>query len=131
MTHNKTCPQYQFTYEIGSGQDIPECDCMTDRFKRALGALLDYKQADIDGIMVLTSRQAIHEIAEYATEAEQLRKERDELIEIDDDFYYDEDSLRIGYGLYSAQNCAGYNRAIKQIAEKYKLAKRIIENGNA
>lgn len=30
----------------------------------ALKALLDYQQADEDGVMVLVSRQAIHEVAE-------------------------------------------------------------------
>ena len=31
----------------------------------ALEALLNYQQADIDGVMVLTSRQAIHEVSDY------------------------------------------------------------------
>ena len=37
---------------------------MTDLIKRATAALLDYKQADMDGVMVETSRQAIHEVAD-------------------------------------------------------------------
>ena len=37
---------------------------MNDRLTVALAALLDYKQADMDGIMVETSRQAIHEVAD-------------------------------------------------------------------
>ena len=56
---------------------------MTDIFKEASNALLNYRQADSDGIMVLTSREAIHvvlnEYMKLATESEQLRKERDEL----------------------------------------------------
>lgn len=31
----------------------------------ATDALLDYKQADNEGVMVLTSRQAIHEVVDY------------------------------------------------------------------
>ena len=27
MKHSKKCPLYQFTYEVGSGQDIPDCNC--------------------------------------------------------------------------------------------------------
>ena len=34
------------------------------RAERALEALLSYSQADEDGIMVVTSRQAIHEVAD-------------------------------------------------------------------
>lgn len=37
----------------------------------ALNALLDYRQADEDGVMVVTSRQAIHEVADEASEARQ------------------------------------------------------------
>jgi len=41
---------------------------MTDKFTPALEALLNYQQADMDGIMVTTFRQAIHEVAdEYAS----------------------------------------------------------------
>lgn len=36
-----------------------------EEIEKALEALLNYKQADAEGIMVLTSRQAIHEIADY------------------------------------------------------------------
>ena len=25
--HKRTCPLHDFTYEVGSGQDIPECTC--------------------------------------------------------------------------------------------------------
>lgn len=35
---------------------------LTDEERRAVTALLDYKQADEDGVMVTTSRQAIHEV---------------------------------------------------------------------
>lgn len=75
---------------------------MTHDYKKALDALLNYQQADMDGTMVLTSRQAIHEIANYALqlaqEAEQLRKERDELaraiIKIHEDQEGDYDFLK-------------------------------------
>lgn len=35
------------------------------KVRDALEALLNYQQADIDGVMVLTSRQAIHEVSDY------------------------------------------------------------------
>ena len=50
----------------------------------AIDALLNYQQADMDGIMVLVSRQAIHEVADAAqayadlpSKIEELRKETD------------------------------------------------------
>ncbi len=39
--------------------------------KRAIDALLNYEQADEEGILVKTSRQAIHEVVDYLTELEQ------------------------------------------------------------
>lgn len=41
------------------------CQHKGDRsISRALEAILNYQQADMDGIIVTTSRQAIHEVAE-------------------------------------------------------------------
>jgi hypothetical protein len=41
-------------------------DGQNDEMSGALNALMDYEQADADGVMVLVSRQAIHEVvAEY------------------------------------------------------------------
>lgn len=37
---------------------------MTGRIDEAIEALLAYQQADMEGVMVLTSRQAIHEVAD-------------------------------------------------------------------
>ena len=52
---------------------------MTDK---ALKALLDYQQMDEEGIMVLTSREAIHEVSDTITalrkEVEELRAEHDD-----------------------------------------------------
>lgn len=52
----------------------------------ALTALLQYQQADEDGVMVLASRQAIHEVSDYITS---LQAENAALVEalrqIDDD----------------------------------------------
>ena len=42
-----------------------------DRIAGAKAALLDYGQADEDGIMVVTSRQAIHEVHDALVAAEQ------------------------------------------------------------
>jgi hypothetical protein len=42
----------------------------------ALQALLSYQQADEDGVMVLTSRQAIHEVADHL---ERLRTALEEI----------------------------------------------------
>ena|SRR6185312_7272824 len=36
-------------------------------YRPALAALMDYKQADEDGVMVLVSRQAIHEVFDALT----------------------------------------------------------------
>jgi hypothetical protein len=44
---------------------------MTGRIDEAIEALLAYQQADMEGVMVLTSRQAIHEVAD------ELRRLRD------------------------------------------------------
>lgn len=48
--------------------EIQEPDTMFDhkRLFTALAALKNYEQADMDGVMVTTSRQAIHEVAEAA-----------------------------------------------------------------
>jgi len=45
---------------------------MDDRLTAALAALLDYQQADIDGVMVTASRQAIHEVTDSVM-AQQVR----------------------------------------------------------
>lgn len=39
---------------------------MTHSIDEAIEALLNYSQADADGIMVVTSRQAIHEVVDHA-----------------------------------------------------------------
>ena len=40
-----------------------EREWLADKLDGALTALLDYQQADEEGVVVITSRQAIHEIA--------------------------------------------------------------------
>lgn len=39
-------------------------DALIEREQAAIKALLDYGQADMDGIIVTTSRQAIHEVVD-------------------------------------------------------------------
>ena len=55
-----------------------------DRTEAALHALMSYQQADEDGVMVLVSRQAIHEVAEdhqrLTAENERLKGEIEERI---------------------------------------------------
>jgi len=49
---------------------------MTDKARGAINALLDYRQTDEEGVFVLTSRQAIHEVVE---EISSLEAQRDAL----------------------------------------------------
>ena len=45
-------------------------DKIQDRPCEALKSLMGYQQADMDGIMVLASRQAIHEVSDYIIKLE-------------------------------------------------------------
>ena len=69
-----------------------------ERSEAALAALLGYQQSDEDGVMVLASRQAIHEVAARLTELEAALKEAgealDRLAQIAAQNVYDEDSRR-------------------------------------
>ena len=69
-----------------------------ERSEAALAALLGYQQSDEDGVMVLASRQAIHEVAARLTELEAALKEAgealDRLAQIAAQNGYDEDSRR-------------------------------------
>lgn len=72
----------------------------------ALNALLDYQQADEEGIMVLVSRQAIHEVADtIEAQAEQIADLTDE---------------RDDYAQAARAEASERERAHRQIAELVK-----------
>ena len=98
MTHDKQCPMYQFVYEIGSGQDIPDCNCKMD-YKSALDWFKlrfgDFKQEVESGnrgakgwektwSLIQTTINALTIAAEY----ERVKKEREKLADILEDILH-------------------------------------------
>lgn len=57
---------------------------MTDSISAAREALLNYQQADMDGIMVLTSRQAIYEVTDHIdAQAAKLEEQAERIEELE------------------------------------------------
>lgn len=77
----------------------------------AISALADYEQADMDGVMVIVSRQAIEEVLEYLNTRPEAS---DELAKAGTDYYA---------GLY-AERCGDL---LKAKADAERLAEAVLE----